>query len=89
MSFQVPLDTGASIYTTQFGMRWQVSRRRFVTPTQGIANLTLTIHSTFKEARKSFASRGDWFQVNAIPITMAREIERTGNERCKFTINLS
>ena len=37
-----------------------------------------------------FASRGDWFQVKAIPIyTMPREIERTGNERCKFTLNLS
>ena len=34
-------------------------------------------------------SRGDWFRVNAIPITMPREIQRTGNERCKFTINLS
>ena len=89
MSFQVPLDTGASIYTTQFGLRWQASRRRFVIPTQGIADLTLTVRSTFKEARFSFASRGHWVQVNAIPITMPREIERTGNERCKFTINLS
>ncbi|XP_015748460.1 PREDICTED: uncharacterized protein LOC107328228 isoform X2 [Acropora digitifera] len=30
---------------------------------------------------KVFTWRGDWFQVNAIPITMARKIKQTGNER--------
>ena len=42
-----------------------------------------------RRLERVFASRGDWFQVNAIPITMPREIERAGNESCKFTINLS
>ena len=38
---------------------------------------------------RAFTSRGDWFRVNAIPITVRHKIDRTGNERCKFTINLS
>ena len=42
-----------------------------------------------RRLERVFASSGDWFRVNAIPITMPREIERTGNESCKFTINLS
>ena len=34
-----------------------------------------------RRLERVFTLRGDWFRVNAIPITMLREIERTGNER--------
>ena len=40
-----------------------------------------------RRLERVFTLRGDWFQIDAIPITVLGEIER--NEMCKFTIKLS
>ena len=45
--------------------------------------------SGLRRLERVFTSRGDRFRINATAVTVPREIERTGNERCKFAINLS
>ena len=48
-----------------------------------------SVKTISRRLKRVFMSRGDWFRVNATAITVLREIERTGNERCKFAIHLS
>ena len=88
--YDVKITQMTSATTTQRELWREFGSKRAWTPQSSfpVRRLRLT-EPMLKEARKSFYVEGDWFRVNATAITLPREIERTGNERCKFAINLS